>query len=657
MPFRKHLSRMFSARRVRVIPLCVSALILLLCALNSSAQFQTSNVPRAPFQIIQPRAPQPTLHVDPSTGLPVMVQPGQDPIIQLMMMQPAIDTNLPVVAEAEFDPPILPVGGRGVYRIVVTSANDSVTLPEKLPTPAGLELTPAGRSQNYHLTAGKMQPRSTINFHVRALALGESTMPGYSVTASGKTLVVPAAKVSVVAAGAAPVSDSPRLVIELPPGDIYVGMVLPVRVILADPGDNSVQGVSQVQVVGDTFFADTTYLRQRREISNRNGRPVAVVISEVPITPLREGSQPLIAQGYAIMNRNSTSRLSGIPSYTPLLDTDPTNILVKRVPAEGELPGYTGAIGTFQLEPPQAVPNSVRAGDPLTLKVTVRGEGNFGRFTPPRFQGGGDWQVFPPTSELPPMNPMQKQGAIMFTYTMIPQSDRVRGTPPVPFSYFDPVQKRHVDLTIPPVPLKVTPAPEIAGAPSSPADTLTIKPGVDSADMPERELVMTGLAETPGSAAWSLVPWQRRGGFVALQLLPGVALLGLWLWDRRRRYLQQHPEVILKRQARREMSRQLSLARRAAAAQDAKSFVTAAVGALRGACAPHDAANPEALVCRDVLDELPAAARAGREGEVVRQIFAAADAVRFAGSVPDGATLLAVQPDLERLLAQLRARL
>ena len=105
------------------------------------------------------------------------------------------------------------------------------------------------------------------------------------------------------------------------------------------------------------------------------------------------------------------------------------------------------------------------------------------------------------------------------------------------------------------------------------------------------------------------------------------------------------------------MSRQLSLARRAAAAQDAKSFVTAAVSALRGACAPHDAANPEALVCRDVLDELPAAARAGREGEVVRQIFAAADAVRFAGSVPDGATLLAVQPDLERLLAQLRTRL
>ena len=175
--------------------------------------------------------------------------------------------------------------------------------------------------------------------------------------------------------------------------------------------------------------------------------------------------------------------------------------------------------------------------------------------------------------------------------------------------------------------------------------------------MPERELMMTGLAETPGSAAASLVPRQRRGGFIALQLVPGVGLLGVWFWDRRRRYLQQHPEVILKRRARREMARQLHLARRAASAQDAKSFVNAAVGALRGACAPHDAANPEALVCRDVLEELPAVARAGREGEVVRKLFAAADAARFAGSVPDRATLFAVQPDLERLLAQLRTRL
>jgi hypothetical protein len=250
-----------------------------------------------------------------------------------------------------------------------------------------------------------------------------------------------------------------------------------------------------------------------------------------------------------------------------------------------------------------------------------------------------------------------KQGGVSFTFTMIPQSDRAQGTPPVPFSYFDPVQKRHMDLTIPPVPVKITAAPNAALTPASSTETLAVKSDAGSQEMPERELVMTGLAEAPGAAAASLVPRQRRGGFIALQLVPGFALLGLWLWDRRRRYLQQHPEVILKRRARREMALQLKLARRAASAQDAKSFVTAAVGALRGACAPHGAANPEALVCRDVLEELPDEARSGREGEVVRKLFAAADAAQFAGNVPDGAALLAAQPELERLLTQLKARL
>jgi len=655
-PLRTRLPRRQRLRLLRAVALGLG--VAALWPGHVPAQVVTSTVPRIWIQGNQqpvftpgtfvPGAVPPNLQFNPA------VQAQQDPIIQMMMTQPAIDTNLPVIAEAEFDPPILAVGGRGVYRLVVTSPNDSVTLPDKLPTPPGVQLTPGGRSQNYLIAGGKMQPRSTINFHVLAQAVGEYTVPAFTVAASGKTLTVPATKLAVVAAGAAPVDNAPQLVLEIPPGDIYIGMSVPVRVILVDPGDNSIQGLTQLQIVGDTFFADPGTMRQRREIANRQGRPTIVVIAEINVTPLRDGPQPLIAQGYAILNRNSTSRLSQIPSYNPLLDTEPTNLTAKRVPTEGELPGFTGAIGSFQLEPPRVTPESVRAGDPLTLKVTMRGEGNFGRFMPPRAQARDDWQVFPPTSEVPPANPMLKQGAVSFTYTMIPQGDRVQGTPAVPFSYFDPMQKRHLDLTIPPVPVKITAAPNAAIAPAPAAETLSFKPDPDA---PERELVMTGLAEAPGPATAHLVPQQRRGGFIALQLVPGVALLGLWLWNRRRRYLQQHPEVILKRRARRELARQLRLARRAAAAQDVRSFVNAAVGALRGACAPHDAANPDALVCRDVLDELPAEARSGREGEMVRKLFAAADAAQFAGGVPDGVALLAAQPELERLLMRLRARL
>jgi hypothetical protein len=115
--------------------------------------------------------------------------------------------------------------------------------------------------------------------------------------------------------------------------------------------------------------------------------------------------------------------------------------------------------------------------------------------------------------------------------------------------------------------------------------------------------------------------------------------------------------VIRKRRARRGIRRELRLARRAAAARDAAGFASRAINALREACAPREAANPQALVCADVLEELAANERQGRSGEVVRRLFIAADAVRFGGPVRDGEELLALKPELERLLDELKARL
>jgi hypothetical protein len=99
------------------------------------------------------------------------------------------------------------------------------------------------------------------------------------------------------------------------------------------------------------------------------------------------------------------------------------------------------------------------------------------------------------------------------------------------------------------------------------------------------------------------------------------------------------------------------MARRAAAARDAAGFASRAINALREACAPREAANPQALVCADVLEELATGERQGRHGEVVRRLFIAADAVRFGGPVRDDQELLALKPELERLLDELKARL
>jgi hypothetical protein len=147
-----------------------------------------------------------------------------------------------------------------------------------------------------------------------------------------------------------------------------------------------------------------------------------------------------------------------------------------------------------------------------------------------------------------------------------------------------------------------------------------------------------------------------RGWFVGLQLLPVVGLFGLWQWDRQRRFLEAHPELVRRRKARRDLSRKRVELQRAAANGDAEHFIQLAAAAMRVAVAPHYPANPQALVGGDVLSQLDVDAQNGRAGETVRNIFAGADR-RFAVRTTPPADWLAFNTDVEAVLSQLEAKL
>ena len=105
------------------------------------------------------------------------------------------------------------------------------------------------------------------------------------------------------------------------------------------------------------------------------------------------------------------------------------------------------------------------------------------------------------------------------------------------------------------------------------------------------------------------------------------------------------------------MRRQRRILQRAARVADAPRFATAAVNAMRVACAPHYPAEPRALVGGDVLPLLSEPERSGRGGEVVRRFFAVTDAALFGTGTPNVADLLPLAPDLERVLQELEEKL
>ncbi len=586
------------------------------------------------------------------------VQPSQNDEFDRMIVSAAsFDMDSPVEAHTEFDPPVASVGERVVYRVVVSALDESLKLPDPLPTPNGLELHAGGRGQIYQpMGNAKLRPQTTVIFHGMAATNGTFTIPAFDLMAYGKPVKVPETTLTVVPVGMAAGHEAPHLLVRLPEEDTYVGQTIRISLLLPDSGDGSVHGMSQPGINGDFIFSEPFPMGLRQETIQRGDKTVQAYVQEVTITPMREGSQELVAQANCVVlqpipgQTNGGGRISQV-----LIDSDPFKLVVKPLPAEGRLPGFTGAVGEFQIEPPKLSTNEVRAGEPLTLTAIIHGEGNLSRLTPPPPPSLHEWQTFPPANDSPSMPGIIRLGAASFSYPLIPLNDQIKSTPAIPFSYFDPKKKVYVDLTIPPVPITVKPA---AGAVSQ-AQSPTGADSNSGSDGPnrEKEPVLSGLSKTPGWAVSTLKPQQQRWWFLALQLLPAAVLGGLWAWDRRRRHLEKHPEIVLKRRARRGLRRQLGLARRAAAAKDATGFVTGGINALREACAPHGAANPEALVCADVLQELPPAEQQGQAGEAVRRLFTAADALRFGGPVRDGSQLLTLQPELERVLDQLKLRL
>ncbi len=573
-----------------------------------------------------------------------------DPFIALQMSQPRIELSVPTNVVARFDPPVVRLGEVSVYRVIINALEPSIEWPDKLRTPPQLELRPSAHGQALEPVSGHLEPRTTFIYRVRASSLGQFSMPQFTVNVYGQVVTVPAAQLEVVAAPAEGAPPAPQLTLEVPVANVFVGQAVTVRVQLPPAPNGMVQPLLQPQLSGEGFLVDPNAVRPRL----RPGVPAYTY--EILLTPIAAGKLGFFAQGFMPgmplppLPGSDAAGAPGVPLQFTLLDSEPAELEVKPLPPEGRLPGFTGAVGRFTLEPPKLATNVLRVGDPVQLTVTVRGEGHLGHLVAPRPPLTQDWQVFAPSTEAGPAPAFALPGQARFTYTLIALSVDARATPAIPFSYFDPQRGRYADLTIPPVPVTASAGP-------APGDVQALRQPDAATVALEKEPVLQDLAAFPGWRAASLTPVQQRAWFPLVQLAPATLFLGLWIRERRCRYREQHPDLVLRRRARRALRRQWRALRRAARAGDAAGFAAAAVSALRVACAPHYPAEPRALVGGDVLSLLPEQDRCGRAGAVARRFFAVTDAARFANVSADATDLLALQPELEHLLEALEEKL
>lgn len=133
-------------------------------------------------------------------------------------------------------------------------------------------------------------------------------------------------------------------------------------------------------------------------------------------------------------------------------------VMVKDVPSDGRPESYIGAIGTFDISA-DLVPKTASVGEPLTLTVTVFGEGTIADIRPP------DIEKIPGIEErFRTYDATEKTAGNgrIFTYSLRALSDDVAELPAIPVAYFDVKKEAYVVLETAPIPLTISAAKQLS---------------------------------------------------------------------------------------------------------------------------------------------------------------------------------------------------
>jgi hypothetical protein len=149
---------------------------------------------------------------------------------------------------------------------------------------------------------------------------------------------------------------------------------------------------------------------------------------------------------------------------------EPLTLTVAAPPEKNRPEGYAGHIGRFQLSA-DISPQSVNAGDPVTLRVTLEGSGSLKQALPPHLEDTEDLNVYSPRIVTEDLSRDGLNGRKVLEQVVIPTSSAVTELPELAFHYYDPEAQRYVTLTEGPFPLTVT--GDSAGALS--AESLTLE--------------------------------------------------------------------------------------------------------------------------------------------------------------------------------------
>ncbi len=190
----------------------------------------------------------------------------------------------------------------------------------------------------------------------------------------------------------------------------------------------------------------------------------------------------------------------------------PTTVNVLPLPTIGKPKGFSGAVGRFNFGV-TAEPKTISPGDPITLQMTILGEGNYDRIQPPALPDDAPFRLFGDAVR------QQANNGVRFEQVISPRDATVTTIPPIGFSYFDSERGQYRTISSRAIPITVTATSNNTAQLFAAQDALAIQPA-DTPFATESDLQkITGWLKKQ----WKLIrPW--------LWILPAALGMGIFLF-------------------------------------------------------------------------------------------------------------------------------
>lgn len=138
-------------------------------------------------------------------------------------------------------------------------------------------------------------------------------------------------------------------------------------------------------------------------------------------------------------------------------ESEPIELYIKPLPATERPDDFNGAVGDYTLNV-DVRPTNVKVGDPITLTMNVKGQGNIQSISEPKliFPNNSDFKDYPSETKLTITDRDDGiKGEKLFSKVIEPQSAKITQTPAISFSFFNPQLEKYQTILSDPIPISV----------------------------------------------------------------------------------------------------------------------------------------------------------------------------------------------------------